>query len=52
VNAVRDPSLTKTKVSRSPDLNPVDFFLCGFVRDRVFANGTFVDVVALDNAIS
>lgn len=37
--------------SRSPDLNPVDFFLWGFVRDRVFANGTFVDVVALDNAI-
>lgn len=37
--------------SRSPDLNPVDYFFWGFVRDRVFSHGGFVNVTALDAAI-
>lgn len=37
--------------SRSPDLNPVDFFLWGFLRDRVFARGGFLNLHQLNAAI-
>lgn len=37
--------------SRSPDLNPVDFFLWGYMRDRVYARGGFQGKAQLDAAI-
>ena len=36
---------------RSPDLNPLDFFLLGFVRDIVYQNGSFNDISTMSNAI-
>ena len=37
--------------ARSPDLNPVDFFLWGFMRDRVFANCVLHNRQHLNDAI-
>lgn len=37
--------------ARSPDLNPVDFFLWGFIRDRVFANGVLQNRQLLNDAV-
>lgn len=37
--------------ARSPDLNPLDFFLWGFIKDKVFANGSLRDRQHLNDAI-
>ena len=36
---------------RSPDLNPLDYFLWGFVREKVYRNGGFNDVSTMSTAI-
>ena len=37
--------------ARSPDLNPLDYFLWGFARDRVYADGGFENVNSLNTKI-